>query len=111
MQLTRPHLTVLLNALYDTDTTTIPVEHPSDEVGELFRIELDDSGETTVRMTMDLEAYADARSDVNGAYGPPRSANSPISDHTLVRSSPAGWSNQLTKRRSATFSPPTAGVT
>ena len=71
MQLTRPHLTVLLNTLYDTDTTTIPVEHPSDEVGELFRIELDDAGETTIRMTKDLEAYADARSAVNSAYGEP----------------------------------------
>ena len=71
MQLTRPHLTVLLNALYDTGTTTIPVGHPSDEVGELFRVELDDSGETTVRLTTDLEAYANARSDVNSAYGEP----------------------------------------
>jgi hypothetical protein len=71
MQLARPHLTVLLNALYDTGTTTIPVEHPSDEVGELFRIEFDDSGETTVRLTTDLEAYADARSEVNSQYGEP----------------------------------------
>ena len=71
MQLTRPHLTVLLNALYDTETTTIPVEHPSNEIGELFRIEFDDSGETTVRLTTDLRTYADARSDINSAYGEP----------------------------------------
>jgi len=71
MRLTRPHLTVLLNALYDTGTTTIPVEHPSDEVGELFRIEFDDSGEPTVRLTTDLKTYADARSDINSQYGEP----------------------------------------
>lgn len=71
MQLTRPHLTILLNALYDTGTTTIPVEHPSNELGELFRIELDNAGETTVRLTTDLEAYADVRNDINNEYGEP----------------------------------------
>ena len=71
MQLTRPHLTVLLNALHDTETTSIPVEHPSDELGELFRIKFDDAGDTTVRLTTDLRAYADARSDINSTYGEP----------------------------------------
>lgn len=71
MQLNRPHLTVLLNALYDTGTTTIPVEHPSDEVGELFRVEFGDAGEATVRMSKDLTEYADARNAVNTEYGEP----------------------------------------
>jgi hypothetical protein len=71
MKLSRPSLTILLNALHDTSTTTIPVKHPNDEIGELFRIELGNADKTTVRLTKDLEAYAEARNDVNSEYGEP----------------------------------------
>lgn len=71
MKLARPSLTVLLNALYEIGTTTIPVEHPSDAIGELFRIELGDDGENTVRLTHDLDAYADVRADIDSRYGEP----------------------------------------
>ena len=42
---------VLLNALYDQGTDSIPVKHPCDGIGELLRIELEDNGEATVRFT------------------------------------------------------------
>jgi len=71
MEVPRPHLTTLLNALYDSGNTPISVSHPSDEIGELLRIDLDESGQGTVRFAKDLDAYGDARSAVNSEYGEP----------------------------------------
>lgn len=71
MKLSRPHLTVLLNALYDTETTTIPVTHPSDAIGELFRINLGDPDDTRIDITTDTEAYADAVREVERIHGSP----------------------------------------
>ena len=71
MEIPRPHLTTLLNALYDSDNTPISVSHPSDDLGELFRIELNDEGQATVRFAKDLAAYGDARSTVNSEHGEP----------------------------------------
>lgn len=71
MQLTRAHLTVLLNALYDTGTTTISVAHPSETIGELFRIELGEPDASTVSIEKDAQAYAEAREEVNREHGTP----------------------------------------
>jgi len=69
MELSRRYLTVLLNALYDTDTSEISIAHPSDEVGELLTIELGDPNSSTIRLSKSLDEYADARSRVNNEYG------------------------------------------
>jgi hypothetical protein len=58
-----------LNALYDVGETTIPVSHPSDEIGNLLRIELGDADASTVTISLDRDAYADARDAVQQAYG------------------------------------------
>ncbi|WP_049996226.1 hypothetical protein [Halococcus sediminicola] len=71
MQLARSRLTVLLNALYDSGETTIPVSHPGSDVGELFRIELGGPQSSTVRLSKDFQTYSDARSAVNSSYGAP----------------------------------------
>jgi len=69
MLVERDHLTILLNALYDEGVTRIPVEHPSDEVGELFEIELGDHDDSTVRITQGAISYRDSREAVRRAHG------------------------------------------
>ena len=48
MEVPRSHLTTLLNALYDSDNTPISVSHPSDDIDELLRIDLEESGRGTI---------------------------------------------------------------
>jgi len=67
----RERLTILLNALYDDGITTLSVAHPSDAVGELCRLHLAGDGACTVNVTLDADAYADCRNDVNTEYGEP----------------------------------------
>ena len=71
MEVPRSQLTTLLNALYDSDNTPISVSHPSDDIGELLRIDLDEAGRGTVRLAKDLDAYGEARSAVNSEHGEP----------------------------------------
>jgi len=71
MELARSHLTLLLNALYETDTSTITVAHPSDTIGDLLEIELGDPEESTVTILKDEQAYADARQQVDREHGDP----------------------------------------
>jgi hypothetical protein len=59
----------LLNGLADLGTTRIPVAHPSDEIGELLEIRLDDSREATVTISKGRYTYEDAREDVERQYG------------------------------------------
>lgn len=61
MHVERQRLTVLLNALYDHGVDSIPVEHPYEEIGELVRIELEDSGLASVRFTQGSMTYQDNR--------------------------------------------------
>lgn len=74
MEVSRQHLTVLLNALYDTGTTQVSVAHPSPEIGELVSITLGDAASSTLRFESSLDEYAAARSAVNSTHG------SPVSD-------------------------------
>ena len=69
MELSRRHLTVILNALYDAGETSIPVKHPCEEVGELLRIELDDYRDSTVRFTQGAISYRDSREAVHQQFG------------------------------------------
>jgi len=69
MLLGKPHLLSLVNRLYDLGETSISVEHPSDEIGELLRIRLDDTTEATVSVTQDRYEYEDSRDAVHHTYG------------------------------------------
>ena len=69
MRVSRSRLTVLLNALHDIGETTIPVAHPSDEIGELLRIDLEDADASTVSLELDRHAYAKACDAVHQTYG------------------------------------------
>jgi hypothetical protein len=71
MLVSRPRLTVLLNALYDAGVDSIPVEHPSGDIGELVRIELGDDGTATVRFTQGTYTYQDNREEIPVQYGEP----------------------------------------
>ena len=78
MEVPRSQLTTLLSALYDSDDTPISVSHPSDDIGELLRINLDKVGRGTVRLTKDLDAYGEARSAVNSEHGEPAISELPL---------------------------------
>lgn len=69
MEISRRHLTIVLNALYDAGETSIPVKHPCDEVGELFRIELEYHRKSTVRFTQGAMSYRECRDAVHQQFG------------------------------------------
>lgn len=69
MELARPRLMVLLNALYDEGETTLAVEHPSDAIGELVRIDLEDEGRATVRFTQGSMTYEENRETLQARHG------------------------------------------
>lgn len=69
MKLTRHQLTLLLNALYATDTRTIPVSHPCEDVGELLRIELAGPWNSTVEFTQGALTYEETREAIKQQYG------------------------------------------
>jgi len=68
MRVARDHLAVLFNRLLDRGDERITVSHPSEEVGDLLTIELDDYDDSTVRFETRLEAYAEARDEVRRQY-------------------------------------------
>ncbi|NHN42952.1 hypothetical protein G9C85_15130 [Halorubellus sp. JP-L1] len=91
MNLTRDHLTVLLNAYYaDDDVRSITVSHPSDEIGELLRIDLGDHDDTTVRFTTGPLSYETALEDVERAHGPDVAADLPDEGHYVRALAGAG---------------------
>ncbi|SDY91126.1 hypothetical protein SAMN05216564_11434 [Halopenitus persicus] len=46
MQIERQRLMILLNALYDQDVESIPVNHPCEDIGELSQITLNQAKQT-----------------------------------------------------------------
>jgi hypothetical protein len=68
MRIQRQHLTVLLNRLYDRGDDEFVIKHPSSDVGELLRIELDEYDSCTIRFPTDLDDYAASRQDVGRQY-------------------------------------------
>lgn len=68
MRIQREHLTVLLNRLYDRGDDAFTVAHPSDEIGELLRIELRGFDDCRIQFSVDLEEYAAARQEVGRQY-------------------------------------------
>ncbi|MDL0120493.1 hypothetical protein PNQ29_12260 [Halobacterium salinarum] len=69
MLLERTHITHLLNALYTEGVTTVSIKHPCDDIGELFRLDISDPVETTVRFTQGALTYQDTREEIHTAYG------------------------------------------
>jgi hypothetical protein len=67
--LARRHLTVLLNALYETDKRRVTVEHPCAEVGELLQFDLEGPFDSPVRFTQSLTGYDETRQAVERQYG------------------------------------------
>ena len=68
MHLSRIQLTVVLNALYETDTTKVSVSHPSSDIGELVQFDLADPYQSTVRFTHDRRSYSEAVSKISLEY-------------------------------------------
>ena len=66
----RDHLTILLNALYETDTRRVTVSHPCRDVGELLQFELGNPFGSSIRFTQSLNEYTDSRETVQREYGP-----------------------------------------
>ena len=69
MQIEREQLSVLLNALYDAGEERITVAHPSEDIGDLVTIHLEDDAEATVTFEQGPTTYHDRREDVRRAYG------------------------------------------
>lgn len=69
MILSRPELTLLLNALYETDRQRVSVAHPSDELGELLEFDLGPPFESTVRFSQRLPEYESAREEIARQHG------------------------------------------
>ncbi|MFC7216039.1 hypothetical protein ACFQO4_18375 [Saliphagus sp. GCM10025334] len=69
MEISRRNLTIVLNTLFDIDETSIPVKHPCDEIGELFRIELGTHRGSDVRFTKGAISYRECRDTIRQRYG------------------------------------------
>ena len=69
MHIARPHLLTVLNTLYDTGATTITVEHPCTEIGELLRFQLEKDGTAAVQFTQGANTYRDRRDTVEVEHG------------------------------------------
>ena len=63
------HLTAVLNRLYETGETTISVEHPAEEIGELLRIKLRGYDDSAVVFTTTLDDYSNATTEIELAHG------------------------------------------
>lgn len=69
MEVSRDHITHLLNALYTEGVTTISVKHPCEEIGELLTIDIEDPVATTVTFTQGAITYQDAREAIHTTHG------------------------------------------
>ena len=68
MRVKRKHLTVLLNRLHDRGDDEFIVEHPSDEIGELLRIELSEHDACTITFPTNTDDYTAARQEIGRQY-------------------------------------------
>lgn len=71
MEVPRQHLTVALNALLAEARDPITVTHPSEELGALCTISLEEEGRCRIKFHVDTDTYAARRSSVNERYGEP----------------------------------------
>lgn len=84
MKLARDHVTHLLNALHAEGVTSVSVEHPCAEIGELLAVDLTDPVATTVEFTQGALTYQEAREDVRREHGEDAFADLP-DKNTYVR--------------------------
>ncbi|MCY4731584.1 hypothetical protein KY092_13575 [Natronomonas gomsonensis] len=96
----RDHLVTLLNALYDSGVSSIPVKHPCDDIGELLRIELEAAGQATVRFTKGAVTYRDARETIELEYVQERTMTYLTRTATFALSLVVGWCHRKTLMRS-----------
>lgn len=69
MRVRSDHLTVLLNRLADRGDESFVIEHPSPDVGELLRVELDGYDSSTVRFVTRGDEYESSRRAVAREHG------------------------------------------
>ncbi|WP_049907412.1 hypothetical protein [Haloferax elongans] len=85
MILARRHMTLLLNALYETGKRRVTVKHPCGDVGELLRARLESPFDSPVRFTQSLPEYEETLAAVQREYG--ADAYNDLPNHsTYVRS-------------------------
>jgi hypothetical protein len=71
MKLRRERLTILLNALYEDGIRRLTVSHPSNDVGELVELNLEDPFESEVIVRADRDEYIDRLQEIDRQYGSP----------------------------------------
>jgi len=69
MILEKDALTVLLNAFYELDERTIPVNHPATEIGELVRITLGDPEASSISVSKGAMSYEEQLEVIEHEYG------------------------------------------
>lgn len=97
MKLTRTELMLVLNALYEAGIRTVSVSHPSNAIGELIEFELGPPKNSELRFTLDRDAYATARSEVDRRHGPPAVTDLPTAND-YVNCAVAGGLTELANR-------------
>ncbi|MFP4591513.1 MAG: hypothetical protein ACLFMX_04280 [Halobacteriales archaeon] len=90
MRIPRTALTALFNRLHDRGDTPFAVAHPSDAVGDLVRIDLDDWDDTPVSFVHDADSYATARTAVAREHGEDVAADLPESRSFVMAAVAAG---------------------
>lgn len=68
-KITRQQLPILFNTLYSTGSETISVNHKSDLLSTLYKIELDRGNPASIRFTTNLDQYKEERDKVERQYG------------------------------------------
>lgn len=60
---------MLLNGLHDLEQTSIPVAHPSNDIGTLLEIRLEDDDTATVTFDVNLEEFREVCDGIRLEYG------------------------------------------
>jgi len=85
MNLSRQHLMTVLNGLYDLGEHSFDVRHPGDDVGTLFRVQLDrDDPVATLTVPDTIETLNERRSEIRTQYGD-RPADDLPDTQTVIR--------------------------
>lgn len=85
MNISRQHLMTVINGLYDLGEHSFAVQHPGDDVGTLFRVQLDrDNPVATVSFTDTIEVLNERKSEIQIQYGD-RPADDLPDTQTVIR--------------------------
>ncbi len=69
-KITREQLPLLFNALYSTGNPTISIDHKSNLISTLYKIELNRGNLASIRFTTNSDQYKEERSNVERQHGP-----------------------------------------